>query len=121
VLSPQRRILEGSSNERLVLSQVHFQPRAITGTKPLTVRILVVDSSGKPVSGALVKVVGVPFGRVTGAAEVKTAANGWATVKLRPRASLGRGLLTFFLRGRLAGQPVLAGASTRRLVAIRVR
>jgi hypothetical protein len=121
MLSPRRRILEGSSSERLVLSQVHFRPRAITGTKPLTVRILVVDSSGKPVSGALVKVVGVPFGRVTGAPEVKTAANGWATVKVRPRASLGRGLLTFFLRGRLAGQPVLAGASTRRLVAIRVR
>lgn len=122
MLSPQHRVIEAAIDNRLVIPQVSFKPKAITGSGPLRVRIRVVDSSGKAVSGALVKVIGVPFALVTAAPEVKTKSNGWATVTLRPRSALARGtLLTLFLRARLAGQPVLAGESTRRLVAVRVR
>ena len=84
--------------------------------------MLVLDPTGKPASGALVKVLGVPFARVTGAPEAKTGSDGKVTITVRPRHRLPAGSqLTFFVRARIEGQPLLAGASTRRLVAVRVR
>jgi len=121
-LSKESRVLEAAMTNRLVIQEVHFKPKAITGRAPLHVRVLVIDSSKKGVAGALVKLVGVPFARVTGAPEAKTNSSGWATITVRPRMTLTRGsLLTLFLRARIDGQPLLAGESARRLVAVRVR
>jgi 5-hydroxyisourate hydrolase-like protein (transthyretin family) len=122
-LSPVHKIIEPNIPKPLVISHVSFTPRSISGTSPLRIHVFVIDSAdGKPKAGALVKVIGVPFGRVTGAPEGKTGKNGRVTITLRPRYVLpSRSLLTFFIRARIEGQPLLAGASTRRLVALRVR
>jgi hypothetical protein len=124
-LSPEKRVIEAPVANRLVISRVVFQPKTIQSRGvPLHVRVLVVGSDGKPVGGALVKVIGVPFARVSAPPEATTAASGWATLTLQPRQALPLrrgGLLMLFLRARVPGEPVLAGASTRRLVSVRVR
>jgi hypothetical protein len=75
------------------------------------------------VSGALVYVVGVPFGRILKVPEATTGPDGWVTLQLVPttRLPLVRGgALVLFIRARKPGDNVLAGVSTRRLVQVRV-
>ncbi len=122
-LSPWNKIIEPNVPKPLEITHVSFEPRSISGKNPMKVTVLVIDSgTGKPASGALVKIIGVPFNLVTGAPEAKTGKNGKMTITLRPRYVLPPGsLLTLFVRARFAGQPLLAGASERRLVAVRVR
>jgi hypothetical protein len=122
ILSPNERVLEAPVTDRLTIEPVKFSPKELHGKEPLEVRVHVIDSKAAAVPGALVQVVAVPFNRVSAAAEVKTDKSGWATVKVTPRENLRPGtLLTFFLRARISGEPILVGRSTRRLVAIRVR
>ena len=109
---------------RLVIARVEFVPRVIRSrSRPIAVRVLVTDLRDRPVSGALVLARGVPSNRVSTARERATRANGWATLRFRPLRALPlrRGAtLVFFVRARKAGEPLLAGVSTRRLVQVRV-
>ena len=109
---------------RLVIARVEFVPRVIRSrSRPIAVRVLVSDLRDRPVSGALVFARGVPSNRVTTARERATRANGWVTLSFRPLRALPlrRGAtLVFFVRARKAGEPLLAGVSTRRLVQVRV-
>jgi hypothetical protein len=106
---------------RLVVSRVEFVPARLTpGTSSFSARFRVTDSSGHPVSGALVYAIALPYGRVSNAGEVRTDGAGYATIGFRTLRSIAsrRGYVVFFVRARKPGDDVLAGVSTRRLVQV---
>lgn len=101
---------------RLVLDRLSFSPRHLPNRRRVIARFHVSDLHGHSVSGALVYVLGVPFGLFQVPPEEATGPDGWVTFALHPtRRYRGTGS-TFFLRARKAGDPLLAGVSTRRLV-----
>ena len=111
--------------DRLVVDRLQFIPtRVRSRNEPLVARFHVSEINGrKPVSGALVYAVGVPFNRLSTAPEAKTGNDGWATITFRvlPSTSLRKGnLIVIFVRARRPGDKLLAGVSTRRLVSVRV-
>jgi Ig domain of plant-specific actin-binding protein len=111
--------------DRLEVDKVQFNPSKITSRRqPLVARIHVREiDSRRPVSGALVRAIAIPYNRLSATREVATDANGWATMTFNVRKTfpLRKGyLITMFLRARKPGGSVLAGVSTRRLVALRV-
>jgi hypothetical protein len=109
---------------RLVVARVDFEPNFIRSrAEPLVARFFVTDSRGRPVRDALVYAIGVPSNRVSFEGERRTDATGWATFTYQPLAGLpmkSGATLVFFVRARKAGENLLAGVSTRRLVSIRV-
>ena len=108
---------------QLVIGQTRFDPVVLRSRAPFTARFQVVDAQGRPVSGALVYVVGVPFGRVRQAPETATGPDGWAALTIVPTSRLPLvqgGSLVFFVRARKPGENPLAGVSARRLVQVRV-
>jgi hypothetical protein len=93
-------------------------------TTSFSARFRVTDTCGHPVSGALVDAAAVPFNQFTGRRNVATDSSGWATMTFQrlagyPAASKQR-LLTMFIRAHKAGDPVLAGVSTRRLISFKI-
>ena len=107
---------------RLVIDNVSYSQNPIRSRQaPTRMRIHVGDRDGKPVQGALVYVIGVPYSRVANAPEVPTDSTGWATVNLAPLHAFPRtGYLVLFVRARVAGQDLLGGAATRRLVQVTI-
>jgi hypothetical protein len=110
---------------RLVVDNLQFNPSRLTSrSAPFVARFHVSDvNSGRAVAGALVYAVGVPFNRLSNQPEAITGQDGWATITFRvqPTFQLRKGnLLTMFVRARKPGGSLLAGVSTRRLVALRV-
>ena len=108
--------------DRLNIAHVEFRPSVIRSRVPFTGRFRIMDTRGYAVRDALVYVTGVPFARVNTPPEAKTDVNGWATFQLTPtvRMPLRNGyFLTMFVRARKEGGDLLAGVSTRRLVALR--
>ncbi len=110
--------------DRLVISGFSSSPTAFRNRNdPVTLRVRVSDTRGRLVSGALVYVSAVPFGRVTAAPEAPTNSSGVAEFTVRPteRLELKNGTaVQFFLRARKSGENLLAGISTRRLVQIKI-
>jgi hypothetical protein len=109
---------------RLVITQVKFNPTIVRSRNPFQVRFVVADSSGHPVQGALVKTLGLPYGWVRNVAEQRTGADGSVTLTIVPTVRLpigGKNALVMFVRARKPGGSVLAGVSTRRLVQVRLR
>ncbi len=109
--------------DRLVVDRVSFSPSVLHSRAPFVARFHVAELRGLSVSGALVYVVGVPFGRILKVPEASTGPDGWVTLQLVPTARLPlvRGAsLVLFVRARKPGDNVLAGVSTRRLVQVRV-
>ena len=108
--------------DRLVISGFSASPSAFHNRQdPLTLRVRVTDTRGRLVSGALVYVNAVPFGRVDVGPETTTDSSGIARVVARPTADmpLQKGYaVQFFLRARKAGEDLLGGISTRRLVQV---
>jgi hypothetical protein len=107
--------------QRLIISSVSFTPTRLRSRAPFTARIRVTDTRGYAVRNALVYVIGLPYGRLAGAPEVRTNTAGYATLRLRPteQLPLGRGSsLVMFVRARSETGNLLAGVSTRRLVQI---
>ena len=110
--------------DRLVISAVTFTPNAIRNrSDAVMMSVRVSDTRGRLVSGALVLAAGIPFGRVTTMPETATNASGIATLSFQPTVRLpirGGNAVQFFLRARKAGDNVLAGVSSRRLVQVRI-
>lgn len=105
--------------QRLIVDRVTFSVRPLSSVAPFVARFRVSDTRGFLIGGALVQVQAVPPELARPVAEVTTAANGWATVTLRPTAKLQLkkgGALYLFVRARKPGENLLAGVSTRRLV-----
>lgn len=110
--------------DRLTVDRIQYSPRHVVGHSPFVARFHVVNTKGQSVQGALVYVLGLPYSWASNSPEVQTDANGWATLTMRPTRNMPmrRGTaLVMFVRARVPGQNLLAGASTRRLVQITVR
>jgi hypothetical protein len=109
-------ISDVSLPNRLVVDRLSFSPSRLPNHRRVIGRFHVSDLHGHSVSGALVFVIGVPFGQILTPPEIATGPDGYATFALHPtRAYHGRGLV-IFVRARKAGDPIIAGVSTRRLV-----
>jgi hypothetical protein len=111
--------------ERLLIDGQSITPTVVTrSTTGITLRFRV-TCKGKPVQGALVYADAVPFNQFSTPAEAPTGADGWATLTMsRDRgfpAARNQELLVIFARARKAGEDLLGGVSTRRLVSFPVR
>jgi hypothetical protein len=109
---------------RLTIDQTQIEPSSITyGTRSLTARFHV-SACGGPVEGALVYVTAVPYGQFSAPNEQPTGSDGWATLQFQALAgyptSSKQQLLVMFARARKAGEDLLGGISTRRLVSFHV-
>jgi hypothetical protein len=105
--------------DRLVIDKVGFSPNPVVSRSPIVARFHVADTKGLSVQGALVYVLGLPYGWTYSAPEQPTDATGWATISITPTRNmpLRRGnALVLFVRARKPGENLLAGVSTRRLV-----
>ena len=105
--------------DRLVIDGVHFSPNpASSRNTTIQARFHVADTKGLSVQGALVFVLGLPYGWTYNAPEQATGSDGWVTLTIRPTRNmpLRRGDLVMFVRARKPGDNILAGVSTRRLV-----
>lgn len=109
--------------ERLIISGVSFSPNPVTSRNAFTGQFRVSDTRGFIVRGALVYVIGLPYGEIQNAPEQATDTNGYAQFQLQPTAKLPLhrgGALVMFVRARKSGDNLLAGVSTRRLVQVQV-
>jgi hypothetical protein len=117
-------INEVSLPNRLLIDRVLFSPQPLLSRRTFTARFHVSDSRNHSVQGALVFVVAMPFGTTTTPAEAATGPDGWVTFRMRPtaRAKFGRGGgIPMFVRARKAGERLIGGVSTRRLVNLSTR
>ena len=107
---------------RLIVDDVKYSANPIRSrTTPTTMQVRITDSHQNAVQNALVFVQGLPYSRVASMQEVRTDANGWATVQLQAGQLFPRkGYVVLFVRARVEGQDVLGGTSTRRLVQVTV-
>jgi hypothetical protein len=108
--------------DRLIVDQVRFSPNPVRSRRaPITATLRVSDTRGFVVRGALVFLRSTPI--VTSPTpESATGLDGTVTLRMLPRAAfpLRNGYaVQFFVRARKAGENVLAGVSTRRLVQVR--
>jgi hypothetical protein len=109
---------------RLTIDQTQISPSTIAyGTQSLTARFHVAACSGS-VEGALVYVTAVPYGQFGIPNEQPTGSDGWATLQFSALdgfpVSNKQQLLVMFVRARKAGESLLGGISSRRLVSFRV-
>ena len=112
-------VTQVSLPNRLIIDKVSFSPSPLRSHSPLTARFHVSDTRGFSIQGALVYALGLPYNYARNAPEVATDGTGWATVTIQPTAQLPLrrgGALVIFVRARKAGDNLLAGISTRRLV-----
>jgi hypothetical protein len=108
--------------ERLIINGVG--PAHIAGRQSFVERVHVVDTRGFVVRDALVQITGLPYSWAHTSGEVRTDMDGWANVTVNPTRYMPvrrNTALVMFVRARVEGQSVLAGASTRRLVQVTIR
>jgi hypothetical protein len=108
-----------SAPQRLVISEVSFTPSPIRSHEPFQARFRVSDTRGFVVRDALVYMIGIPYNRIALVPEQQTGTDGYVTFTVQPTARLPLvrgGALVVFVRARKAGDNLLTGVSTRRLV-----
>lgn len=110
--------------ERLTIDAQSISPAVVgRSTSSITLRFHV-TCKGKAVQGALVYADAVPFNQFSTPAEQPTGADGWATLTMNRAggfpAARNQQLLVIFARARKAGEDLLGGVSTRRLVSFPV-
>jgi len=110
--------------ERLLVDQALLTP-SVVGRSTLSITLRVhVSCKGKSVQGALVETAAVPFNQFSSPGEQPTGADGFAQITMNqlggfPAADRQQ-LLVVFIRARKAGENVLGGISSRRLVSFPV-
>ena len=108
--------------DRLTISSVRFTPSVITARRPVTVTFKIIENNKYDVAGALVYVVGLPYGWAKASPEAATAADGTVSITITPTQSAPkRGALVLFVRARTPKGNLLAGSSSRRLVQVLMR
>jgi hypothetical protein len=110
---------------RLQVDQFQLTAGPITrGMTAFQVRFHVSDTCGQAVQGAQVYVTAVPYRQVSIPAETATDGGGWTTLTFNRQsgfpASRHQQLMVLFVRARRAGDPLLGGISTRRLISLPV-
>jgi hypothetical protein len=100
---------------RLIIDRVRYRPGRARPGRLIIARYRVSDSQNHRVAGALVFVVGIPFGTSSTPPEAATGPTGWVTFSMRATRRAGSRGIVYFVRARKAGEPLLAGVSTRRL------
>ena len=106
---------------QLVIDKVKFSPSPIRSlTAPINVSVHIVDTRGYVVRDALVFIRTVPL-LTTTPPETPTAQDGWVKLQMYPRPEfpLNGKHVQFFARVRKAGDTVLVGVGSRRLVQVR--
>ncbi len=109
---------------RLLVDRVVFNPQPLGSRRTFLARFHVSDSRSHSVMGALVFVIAIPFGTTSNPPEAATGPDGWVTFKMRPtkRVRFGHpGGIVMFVRARKAGERLIGGVSTRRLVQLSTR
>ena len=119
------QIAQVSPPARLLIDHQQVSPNPVArSTTSIVARFHVTACGGRSVQGALVYATTVPFGQFSILPEQPTGADGWVTLRMRRLSgfpvSRHQRLLVMFGRARKAGERVIAGISTRRLVASRV-
>jgi hypothetical protein len=113
---PARLLIDGQGISPTVISR---------STQDITVKFHVSACGGRSVQGALLYATAVPFSQFSIPPEAATGSDGWATLTMHQDrffpASSRQQLLAMQARARKAGENVLAGISTRRLVSFPVR
>jgi hypothetical protein len=110
---------------RLEVSKASISPRIVTlATQRVQIHVKVTACNGRPVAGALVFAVAIPYNQF-GGNEKLTGTDGTIALSMaRERGFPARGrnqhLLAMFIRARKQGDPILGGVSTRRTVAFQV-
>lgn len=108
---------------RLLISSASVSPAVTRSTQTIHLHIQITACSGRPVQGATVFAVAVPYNQFSTAA-VTSGADGSVTITETRKsgfpASSHQRLLAVFVRASKSGEPVLAGVSTRRVVAFHV-
>ncbi len=110
---------------RLLIQSVQFTPRRLSysNTRAFSIRVRVLEtSSRRPVSGALVFIRSTPIVTTTPAERV-TNNDGTIVFTVRTESDFRKLLrpgynVQFFVRARKAGEDLLAGVSSRRLVQV---
>jgi hypothetical protein len=110
---------------RLSIDHKQVSPKVITrSTIGIAVRFHVSACGGRSVQGALVYATAVPYNQFTIPSERQTGGDGWVTFSMKRLsgfpAARQQQLLVMFVRARKTGEPVLAGISTRQLMASNV-
>ena len=110
--------------DRLLIDGQSISP-GVVGRSTTTISLRFrVTCKGKPVQGALLYADVVPYNQFSTPAEQPTGADGFATLTMNRAAgypaSNSQQLLTVFARARKAGEDILGGVSTRRLVSFPV-
>jgi len=118
-------VTDVASPARLQIDQIQSNPGTITlGTKSFTVRFHVSDTCGTPVKGAQVFATGVPYNMISIPSQQQTDDSGNVSMQFNTMrgfpATPKQQLLVMFVRASKAGDPILAGISTRRLVSLHV-
>ena len=112
-----------AAGDRLVVSQVRFEPNPVTSrTAPITARVQVTARGGRAVSGARVFMRATP--RVVQGQTQTTAWDGWTTLtlvpnRLSPQPRNGFNV-QFFVKAFRTGDPPLGGIAGYRLVQVRL-
>ena len=119
---PSVSIEQVSLPQRLIVEQVKFTPNPVHRQRVIRIRVLVSDTRGFVVRGALVFVRSTPLLTTTPPEQI-TNADGYVTFKVFTRRGFPRtrGNVQFFVRARKPGEPILAGVSSRRLVQVVTR
>ena len=108
---------------RIVVAHVGFSRHPLRSRHVFTARVRITDAHGHVVRGALVHVLGIPYGWIANAHDVATSMDGYAIVKLHPtrRLPLHKGnALVLAVRARRPGDSTLAGVSAHRLVQLQL-
>jgi hypothetical protein len=106
---------------RLLVDRFQVSPNPIPlSTGSLLTRFHVTACGGRDVAGALVYVTAVPYNQFAIPPEQQTGGDGWVTLQMNrldgfPAADR-QTLLVMFVRARKAGEQVVGGISSRRLI-----
>jgi hypothetical protein len=110
---------------RLEVSKASISPRPVTfSTRRVQLRVKVTACNGRPVEGAAVFAVAIPYNQFGGTEKLTGTDGTIALTMSRERGFPARGkdqhLLAVFIRARKQSDPILGGVSTRRTVAFQV-